>query len=102
MSDIKVLEQRALEVRRRYDQLEKSRNRQPWNAIKLTRGFKKDLTELLRVVEQDMIDRKKMSQELADCFWSVLVIARKLDIDVERIFWTRMAELDNRLDGASK
>jgi NTP pyrophosphatase (non-canonical NTP hydrolase) len=94
MSDIKILEQRAMEIRRRYDELEKSRNKQPWNAIKLTRGFKKDVSDLLTVVEQDMIDRKKINHELADCLWSVLVIARKLDVDIEKAFWTAMAELD--------
>lgn len=99
MSDIKVLEQRAMEIRRRYDQLEKRRDRQPWNAAKLTRGFKKDVSDLLTIVEQDLIDRRKLSHELADCLWSVLVIARKLDVDLERAFWTTMGELDNRLDG---
>ncbi len=102
MSDLKILEQRALEIRRKYDQLEKERNRQPWNAIKLTRGFKKDVTELLTIVDQDMVDRKKLGHELADCLWSVLVIARKLDVDLERSFWTAMGELDQRFkDGTA-
>jgi NTP pyrophosphatase (non-canonical NTP hydrolase) len=102
MSDIKVLEQRAMEIRRKYDQLEKDRNRQPWDAVKLTRGFKKDVSELMTIVEQDIIDRKKLNHELADCLYSVLVIARKLDIDVERTFWTRMGEFEQRFkDGTA-
>ncbi|HET9721499.1 MAG TPA: MazG nucleotide pyrophosphohydrolase domain-containing protein [Candidatus Saccharimonadales bacterium] len=96
MSDIKILEQRAMEIRRKYDQLDKDRNRQPWNTAKLARGFKKDVNELLTIVEQDMIDRKKASHELGDCLWSILVIARKLDIDLERSFWTTMAEIEQR------
>jgi NTP pyrophosphatase (non-canonical NTP hydrolase) len=98
MSDIKVLEQRAMEIRRKYDQMERGRNRQPWNAIKLTRGFKKDVSELMTIVEQDMVDRKKLSHELADCLWSILVIARKLDVDIERAFWTTMGELDQKFE----
>jgi NTP pyrophosphatase (non-canonical NTP hydrolase) len=98
MSDIKVLEQRAMEIRRKYDQMERGPNRQPWNAIKLTRGFKKDVSELMTIVEQDMVDRKKLSHELADCLWSILVIARKLDVDIERAFWTTMGELDQRFE----
>lgn len=98
MSDIKILEQRAMEIQRRYDQLNKQRSGQPWNAIKLTRGFKKDVTDLLTIVEQDMVDRKKLSHELADCLWSVMVIARKLDVDIERAFWTTMAEIDRRFE----
>jgi NTP pyrophosphatase (non-canonical NTP hydrolase) len=98
MSDIKVLEQRAMEIRRKYDEMEKDHNRQPWNAIKLTRGFKKDVSELLTIVEQDMVDRKKLSHELADCLWSILIIARKLDIDIERSFWTRMGQFEQRFE----
>lgn len=98
MSDIKILEQRAMEIKRKYDQLERDQNHQPWNAIKLTRGFKKDVSELMTIVEQDMVDRKKLSHELADCLWSVLVIARKLDVDLERSFWTTMGELDKRFE----
>jgi len=102
MSDIKILEQRAMEIRRKYDQLETGRNRQPWDAVKLTRGFKKDVGELLTIVEQDTIDRKRLRHEIADCLWSVLVIARKLDIDLERAFWTTMEELDQRFkDGTA-
>ena len=101
MSDIKVLEQRAMEIRRRYDQLERQKKRQPWTAGKLARGFKKDVSELLTIVEQDMVDRKKLSHELGDCLWSVLVIARKLDIDVERAFWTTMAEIEQRFEDGS-
>ncbi len=102
MSDIKVLEQRAMEIRRRYNALEKSRGKEPWDAVKLARGFKKDVTDLLTIIEQDIVDRKKISHELGDCLWSVLVIARKLDIDLERAFWTTMGELDNRIDGDAK
>lgn len=102
MSDIRVLEQRAMEIRRKYDQLERDRSRQPWDATKLARGFKKDVSELMTIVEQDIIDRKKLNHELADCLWSVLVIARKMDVDIERSFWTRMAQFDQRFkDGAA-
>ena len=102
MSDIKVLEQRALEIRRKYDEVNRKKSGQPWDATRLTRGFKKDVTDLLTIVEQDIVDRKKLSHELGDCLWSVLVIARKLDIDIERAFWTTMGEIDERFkDGAA-
>ena len=34
MSDIKILEQRALEIRAKYNQLEKDRGKEPWDALK--------------------------------------------------------------------
>jgi NTP pyrophosphatase (non-canonical NTP hydrolase) len=102
MSDVKILEQRALEIRRKYDELNIKRSGKPWDAVKLTRGFKKDVSELLTIVEQDIIDRKKLSHELGDCLWSVLIIARKLDVDLERAFWTTMGEIDQRFkDGTA-
>jgi NTP pyrophosphatase (non-canonical NTP hydrolase) len=102
MSDIKVLEQRAMEIRRKYDELNNQRGRQPWNTARLAQGFKKDVSELFTIINQDMVDRKKLSHELGDCLWSVLVIARKLDVDIERAFWTTMAEIDQRFkDGTA-
>ena len=101
MSDIKVLEQRALEIRRKYDDLNKSQG-QPWDAKKLANGFQKDVSDLIEIIGHESIDRKKLNHELADCLWSVLVIARKLDVDIERVFWTTMEELDLRFkDGTA-
>jgi NTP pyrophosphatase (non-canonical NTP hydrolase) len=102
MSDIKVLEQRAMEIRRRFDQLEKNLGEQPWDAHRLAQGFKKDVEDLVEIIESKKINYKKLNHELADCLWSVLVIARKLDVDIERAFWTTMGDLDNRLDGDQK
>jgi NTP pyrophosphatase (non-canonical NTP hydrolase) len=99
MSDIKILEQRAMEIKRKYDLLEKQRNRQPKGAVELTRAFKKEISDLLSIVDQDIIDRKKLNRGLADCLWSVLVIARRLDVDIERVFWATMAELEQFEDG---
>jgi NTP pyrophosphatase (non-canonical NTP hydrolase) len=98
MSDIKILEQRAMEIRRKYDALERSHNKEPWNAMKLAKGFKKDVADLIAIIEDKNVDHRKLSHELADCLWSVLVIARKLDVDLERAFWTTMGELEQRFE----
>jgi NTP pyrophosphatase (non-canonical NTP hydrolase) len=102
MSDIKILEQRALEIRRRYDEFNKSQSGQPWDGKKLAHGFKKDVEDLIDILEAKTVDQKKLNHELGDCLWSVLVIAHKLGVDIEREFWTTMGELDNRLDKATK
>lgn len=102
MSDIKILEQRAMEIRRKYNELEKNRGKEPWDAKKLAHGFKKDVSDLIGILEDNKVDQRKLSHELADCLWSVLVIARKLDVDIERAFWTVMEELDQRFrDGTA-
>jgi NTP pyrophosphatase (non-canonical NTP hydrolase) len=98
MSDIKVLEQRALEIRRKYDALNKSRDGQPWDALKLANGFKKDVSDLIDILQSKTPNHRKLNHVLADCLWSVLVIARKLDIDIEKAFWTTMGDLDRRFE----
>jgi NTP pyrophosphatase (non-canonical NTP hydrolase) len=98
MSDIKILEQRALEIRRKYDALNRQKNGEPWDAKKLAKGFKKDVIDLIALLEEGAGDERKLSHELGDCLWSVLVIARKLDIDLERAFWTTMGEIEQRFE----
>jgi NTP pyrophosphatase (non-canonical NTP hydrolase) len=94
MSDIKILEQRAMEIRRKYDQLERQKNREPWGASKMARDFRKDASELVILLEEADRDSRKISHELGECLWRVLLIARKLDIDLERAFWTQMGNLE--------
>ena len=101
MSDINKLQDRAMEIRRRYNELQKKHGEQQWDALKLAKGFKKDVSDLIEILEEGA-DRKKLNHELADCLWSVLVIAKKLDVDIERAFWTTMLELDERLDREGK
>jgi len=102
MSDLIKLQDRAMEIRRRYNDLQKKKDQPQWDAIKLANGFKKDVEDLIGILSVNNFDPKKLNHELADCLWSVLVIARKLDVDLERAFWTTMLELDNRLDGELK
>lgn len=94
MSDIKVLEQRALEVRRKYDQLERDKNRQPWDAAKVAKDLRKDVLELVALLEEPKRRERQISRELGECLWRILLIARKLDIDIERAFWTQMGNLE--------
>jgi NTP pyrophosphatase (non-canonical NTP hydrolase) len=41
--------------------------------------------------------RARLAHELADCLWSVLVLADAYGIDVERAFFDTMDELEQRL-----
>jgi NTP pyrophosphatase (non-canonical NTP hydrolase) len=94
VSDIKILEQRALEIRRKYDQLERDRKREPWDVSKLTRDIKKDISDLMTLIDNPQRDSRELGHELGECLWRLLLIARKLDIDLERAFWTQMGNLE--------
>lgn len=68
-------------------------------------GFVGDVGDLSKLVmakrglrgpiDNDIDD--KIAHELADCLWSVCVLAEKYDIDLEAAFLKTMKELDKRL-----
>jgi NTP pyrophosphatase (non-canonical NTP hydrolase) len=100
MSDIKILQRRAMEISRRYDELNKSLDGMAWDTKKLASGFKKDVSDLIEILESKNLNRRQLNHELGDCLWSVLVIAHKLGVDIEKEFWTTMEELEVRLRSA--
>lgn len=42
--------------------------------------------------------RDKLTHELADCLWSLIVIAEKYDVDLEAAFSQTMDELEKRIE----
>ncbi len=106
MSDIKDLQSRALEIRRRYEELETKRNGKAWTSTEIAMGFAVDVGELVEIIMAkeglralDDVDAK-LKHELADCLWCVFVLANKYGVDIEQSFLDTMNELDKRLDGA--
>jgi len=66
-------------------------------------GFVGDVGDLMKLVMAkegvrtiEDVD-KKLKHELCDCLWSVLVLAKKFDIDIEREFLDKMSELEERI-----
>jgi NTP pyrophosphatase (non-canonical NTP hydrolase) len=95
----------AMRVREKYNQLNARDNRAAWDGDKLMAGFVGDVGDLSKIVmakngyrDMDDVDAK-LRHELADCLWSVLVLAKYYDIDLETQFMTSMKELEVRVDG---
>lgn len=69
-------------------------------------GFVVDVGDLTRLVMAATGARdvegyqSKLGHELADCLWSVLVLAKRLDVDLAEAFERTMNELTTFLDGA--
>jgi NTP pyrophosphatase (non-canonical NTP hydrolase) len=66
-------------------------------------GFVVDVGDLMRLVmaksgirHTDEVDAK-LAHELADCLWSVLVLAKLYDIDLEKAFLTTLEELGGQM-----
>ena len=98
MNNLGDLQKRALEIASRYDQLNIKREGKTWERERFVKGFAKDVSDLLDIVNAPELDDAKLQHELADCLWSVLVIAHKYDVDMGQAFYKTMDELDERLD----
>lgn len=108
MSDMKDLQERAIEVRQKYNQLNKEHGHEPWDGKAFAMGFVGDVGDLLKLVMAKSNLRnvkdggdvdEKLRHELADCLWSLFVLAGYYDIDLEKAFLDTMKELDERIAG---
>lgn len=93
----------ASSVAAKYDQLNKKQRGRTWSATDLMSGFVGDVGDLSKIImakeglrEIENVDAK-LAHELADCLWSVLVLAAKYQIDLPREFSTTMQELDEKI-----
>jgi len=107
MSDLKVLQDSALEVARKYDELNQKAGRKVWDAKDYAMGFVGDVGDLVKFIQakegvriKDDVNAK-LAHELSDCLWSILVLAKQYDIDLEKEFVKTMDELKTRIDGAN-
>lgn len=94
---------RAVEIRTKYDELNKAKRNNVWNEQQLMAGFVGDVGDLSKIImakhglrEMDDVDNK-LAHELSDCLWSVLVLASKYNIDLASEFMKTMDGLEDRI-----
>lgn len=102
--DIKQLTEKAMEIRRLYSDLEHKRIGRSWTNAEIAQGFAGDVGELMKVVmakeglrNGEDID-ESLKHELADCLWSVLVLAEQYEIDLEVAFIDMLGKLNERIE----
>jgi ADP-ribose pyrophosphatase YjhB (NUDIX family)/NTP pyrophosphatase (non-canonical NTP hydrolase) len=97
------LVQRALDIRKRYEQFERQRYGREWTREELALGLVGDIGDLVKLVQACEGIRaipeaqEKLAHELSDCLWSLMVLAQKYQIDLESNFLTTMDELEGFL-----
>jgi NTP pyrophosphatase (non-canonical NTP hydrolase) len=103
--DFKQISDKALEIREKYQQFELKNVGHSWSNQEIMAGFVGDVGDLMKFVmakegsrQIDDVD-EKLKHELCDCLWSILVLAKKYDIDLESEFMSKMAELDQKISG---
>ena len=101
--DFKQISQKAIEIRNKYSELEKKKYGKEWTREQIAQGFVGDVGDLMKLVmakqrvrDIENVD-EKISHELADCLWCVLVLANKYGVDLETSFMKTMTELETRI-----
>jgi NTP pyrophosphatase (non-canonical NTP hydrolase) len=101
--ELAQLAERALQVRQRFNETAVARGGRPWTREEVMQGFVVDVGELMQLVMAKAgarpgadVDRK-LAHELSDCLWSVLVLAKLYDVNLEQEFLATMQEIEARL-----
>lgn len=102
MSLDELLEQ-AVRIEELYDELNLHEHDRVWSREEFMLGFVGDVGDLAKLVmaEEGARDipggRAALEHELADCLWSLLILAHRYDVDLEAAFDHTMTELDTAI-----
>ena len=94
------LEQRALAIRGQYASLERRRYGRAWTREEIALGFVGDVGDLMKLalaregVRAIPDAAEKLAHELADCLWSLLVLADAYEVDLQQAFLRTMDDLE--------
>ena len=84
------LVKKAMELRAAYEVYEKKTYGKNWTRENIAEGFVGDVGDLMKLVLAKQGIRKienvdeALAHELADCLWSVLVLAHEYGVDLEK------------------
>lgn len=97
------LTRRAMDIRQQYAELEKATFGRSWTPEQVAMGFVGDVGDLMKLVMarsgvRDIPGAEhKLAHELADCLWSILVLAQLYGVDLERAFLETMDDLERHI-----
>lgn len=101
--DLAELTRRAEEIRSRFDAQAHHQGHKPWKRAEIAQGLVGDVGDLMKLLMAKdglrpaaQLDAK-LAHELADCLWSILVLARLCDVDLEQAFVKTMDEIAAKL-----
>ena len=100
---IERLTAQAMHVHDLYDRLNEKARGRTWNREEFMLGFVGDVGDLAKLVmaaegaREIAGGREALGHELADCLWSVLVLARLHDVDLDAEFQSLVGDLEARI-----
>ena len=101
--DFQNIIDRAIEIRKQYDVKESQLYGSTWTSEEIALGFVGDVGDLAKLIIAESGKRnianskEKLTHELSDCLWSVIVLAQIHGIDLESSFINTMNELEMHL-----
>lgn len=104
--DFQNIIDRALAIRKLYEEKEKQPYGSAWTREEIALGFVGDVGDLAKLVMAEDGKREienskeKLEHEISDCLRSLIVLAKLHDVDLEESFSETMEKLKNHLLGA--
>lgn len=101
--EVQKLINRAMDLRHQYEKKETQLYGSPATDEEIAQGFLSDVTNLVKLVnaqhnKRDILNSKeKIGSHLSHCLWSVIVLAKMYNVDLEQSFMETMDKLENHL-----
>ena len=101
--ELQKLINRAMDLRSQYEKKEKQLYGSPSTDEAIAEGFLGDVTNLLKLVRAEhgkgaiANSAEKLGPQLSHCLWSVIVLAKLHNVDLEQSFMETMDKLENHL-----
>jgi len=106
--DFKALAKKVREIKTSYEDYAKEHKKKIWSTNDYIRGLVGDVGDLVKritVYEDDRTDadvKNEVRHELADCLWSLMIIAQELEIDLEKEFLVNVEYIEQKLREATE
>jgi len=101
--NLEEAQKRSAEIRDLYSRLEERLYGRSWSTQEIMLGFLGDVGDLAKLIQgavgvRESTDlEEKLAHELADCLWSVLVLADRLGVDIGDAFNRSMSDLEQNI-----
>jgi len=101
--ELQKLIHRAMDLRNQYEKKEKQLYGLPSTDEDIVEGFLGDVNNLVKLVKAGhgkgaiAKSTEKFGPQLSHCLWSVIVLAKMHDVDLEQSFMETMDKLENHL-----
>ena len=102
--DFKKIIERGTAIDKKYNILNMKKRGIGWTDAQVMEGFVGDVGDLMKLVmaksgirDIENVDRE-IAHELVDCLWSIIVLANRFEVDLEKEFFSTMDFLENKID----